>query len=86
MAAIELVVADTLSSRALVPMFIATATPMAARKIGGSSHDSHIISRTASSRAKAISITPRGAVVSCSLVSTITMSPYLELMSSASSC
>ena len=79
--AIEFVVADTLSSKAFVPMLIAMATPMAVRNIGGSSHDSHIMTSTARSKAKAISITPIGAVVSFSLVSTTTRSPYLSEIS-----
>ena len=75
MAAIELVVADTLLSRALVPMLMATATPMPTRKIGGSSHDSHMMNSTIRSKTKAMSITPIGAVVPCSLVSTTTRLP-----------
>ena len=73
MAAIEFVVAETLFSKAFVPILIATATPMAARNIGGSSHDSHMMNSTIISKMKAVRITLIGAVLPFSLVSTTTL-------------
>ena len=86
MPAIELVVADTLLSKAFVPMLMATATPMPTRNIGGSSHDSHMMNSTIRSNAKAMSITPISAVVSCSPVSITTLLPYFPVISLAKSC